>query len=153
MFENETFEQRIRRLRKSRGLTQGQVANVCLVSGVTVNRWEKGTRQPRAEELKRLATALHVTENELLNGTPSETSGWTLHVEVGETKEDFINMKGRIKPESVIITSSDGAFLKIGGSYELWADKAGFKKIIKELMRLQPAVLANGKALGGIKED
>ena len=61
-------------------------------------------------------------------------------------------MKNSCKPESVIITSPDGGYIKLGGAYQLWADDALFKKIITDLKRFREVVIANGRALGGIKE-
>ena len=152
MLDKETFGERLKRLRKKQGLNQTQLGNLCLVSVVTVNRWEQGIRQPRMEELKRLASALHVSEDELLNGVP-EQNAWVLHVEIGNTKEDFLDMaKIAVTPVSAIITDREAGFLKIGGSYELWTDDNLFKKVISDLKKLREAVIANGRALGGIKE-
>ena len=119
MSEAETLGQRIRRLRKSKGLTQAELAYRIEVHEMTIRRWETGTRQPEnINDIKNLAAALKVSEEELLNGAP-EQDGWVLHVEIGNTKEDFLNMKNGIKPESVIITSSEGGYLKLGGNYQL----------------------------------
>ena len=57
-----------------------------------------------------------------------------------------------VTPVSAIITDREAGFLKIGGSYELWTDDALFKKVISDLKKLREAVIANGRALGGIKE-
>lgn len=154
MPENETFGQRIRRLRKSKGLTQEQVASVCLVSGVTVNRWEKDTRQPRAEELKRLAAALNVSEEELLNGAP-EQGGWVLQIKIAtEIKEEIIDMRAKNVPiiSNLTCTPQGGGF-SLYGSYEIWADKKKFKALLKQLEQARNLVLQNGIALGGIKEE
>ena len=59
-------------MRKKTGLTQIELAKRLGISNMTVFRWEKGERVPRADEIKRLAAALKVTEAELLNG-PADT--------------------------------------------------------------------------------
>ncbi|MBR1487127.1 MAG: hypothetical protein IJ597_07740, partial [Synergistaceae bacterium] len=83
-----------------------------------------------------------------------EQGGWVLHVKIGNTKEDYLDMKALAnKPVSAIITDKEAGFLKIGGSYELWLDDSLFNKIIKDLKKLRSAVIANGKALGGIKDS
>ena len=153
MADNETFGQRLRRLRKKQGLTLADVAELIKVSLKTIQRWEKDMRQPRAEDIKKLAAALHVTEDELLNGVP-EQNAWALHVEMGNNKEDFLDMRNlAVKPVSAIITDGESGFLKIGGAYSLWQDDTAFNKIIRDLKRLRSAVIANGRALGGIKEE
>ena len=60
--------ERIRAVRKKKGLTQTELGNAVGVEIKTIHRWEKGERTPRVEELKRLAKALNVDVNELLNG-------------------------------------------------------------------------------------
>ena len=61
--------ERIRAVRKKKGLTQTELGNAVGVEIKTIHRWEKGERTPRVEELKRLAKALNVDVNELLNWT------------------------------------------------------------------------------------
>ena len=150
MTDKETFAERLRRLRNNAGLSQAELAYKVDVVEITIRRWESGLRQPRMKDIQKLAEALHVTEDELLNGGPEVT--WVLHVEIGNTKEDFIDLKkNTIKPEAVIITSKEGAYLKLGGDWSLWNEKELFNKLKKELERLRGAVIQNGIALGGIQ--
>ena len=153
MADNETFGQRLARLRKKAGITQEKLAEILDVSYMTVRRWEWNKNAPRLDEAKNIAAALHVTEDELLNGVP-EQNAWALHVEMGNNKEDFLDMRNlAVKPVSAIITDGESGFLKIGGAYSLWQDDTAFNKIIRDLKRLRSAVIANGRALGGIKEE
>ncbi len=80
----ETFGQRLRRLRKKAGLNQTQLGKLIGISTVTITRWERNIRQPRMDELKALATALNTSQEELLNGVPAEQQTWVLHVEIGK---------------------------------------------------------------------
>ena len=154
MAETETFGERLRRLRKKQGLTQAELAYQVEVHEMTIRRWETGTHQiENINDIRKLAAVLHVTEDELLNGVPDQ-GGWVLHVEIGNTKEDFIDMKTLAsKPVCAIITDKDAGFIKVGGDYSLWTDDALFKKILADLKKLRDAVIANGKVLGGIKEQ
>ena len=63
---------RIRELRKRQGLNQFDLAEAIGVSVDSVRRWESNKQIPRADELSNLALTLHVTANELLNGSSSE---------------------------------------------------------------------------------
>ena len=67
-----SLAERIRTLRQSAGLTQGQLAEWVGVMPSTVTLWELGTTRPRVSRLGAIATALGVSEGELL----AETSGW-----------------------------------------------------------------------------
>ena len=154
MPDKETFGDRLRRLRKSKGLTQKNVADICKISDVTVNRWEQDTRQPRMEELKNLAAALNVTEDELLNGVP-EQGGWVLQIKIAtEFKEEIIDMRGQTMPviSNLTCTPKGGGF-SLYGDYDMWVDTKKFKALIKQLEQARQLVLQNGKALGGIKEE
>ena len=71
MKENK-FNSRLRELRKRVGLTQEELAKRINISLMTFKRWEWGQRAPRLEEIKRIAQALNITEDELLNGPKNE---------------------------------------------------------------------------------
>lgn len=61
------FGERIYRLRKEKNLTQAQLAEILGVSNKTVSRWETGEGFPEITILKRLATTLGVSVDELLS--------------------------------------------------------------------------------------
>ena len=91
MADKTEFAQRLRALRKKSGLTQGELATLVEASVRTVVRWELNERIPRANELQRIAAALHVTEGELLNGPEPKEIKITLHYNE-MPKEAEINM-------------------------------------------------------------
>ena len=147
----ETFAQRLRRLRKKAGFSQEELAFRIGVHLNTVSRWEKGVDLPKTLKFKKLAEILNISEDELLHGVP-EKSTWVLHVEIGNSEETYIDMRKGIKPESVIITRADGGYIQLGGDYSLWTDESLFRKLVSDLKKLRSSVIQNGKALGGIKE-
>lgn len=57
---------RIAAFRKMRNLTQSQLAQLLSVEQPTVQRWEKGSREPSLEKLQEIAAALGVDLSELL---------------------------------------------------------------------------------------
>ena len=145
------FANRLRALRKKAGLTQEELAHRVGVSLMTIRRWEYGERQPRAEEIKRLAEALHVKEQQLLS--PEQPSRWVLTVKIAqEFSEEVIDMSKSVPTVSAITTTPTGGYLCLGGNYELWTDNNNFKKFIADLKKFRATVIQNGKALGGIRE-
>ena len=64
----ETMPDRIRESRKKQKLTQQELADKVKVSLMTVLRWEKGERIPRADEINRIAEALNVSASYLMGG-------------------------------------------------------------------------------------
>jgi transcriptional regulator with XRE-family HTH domain len=55
----------IRELRQARNLTQRQVADAVNVTITTVANWERGTFEPRASQLRRLAQLFDVCMEEI----------------------------------------------------------------------------------------
>ena len=58
----------IAKLRKEKGLTQDDLANLLGVTGKSVSRWETGKTMPDYSILKSLCEELGITVNELING-------------------------------------------------------------------------------------
>ena len=55
-------------LRKEKGLTQEQLAEILLVSGRTISRWETGTNMPDLSILIQMAEFYAVDVKEILDG-------------------------------------------------------------------------------------
>lgn len=60
---------RIRKARKAKKLTQEQIGTAVSVSDATINRYEKGIRQPDPEMLRLIADVLDVSVDYLLGRT------------------------------------------------------------------------------------
>ncbi len=66
------FAQRLRELRQKRGLKQTELAEIAGVNNGNLSRYERGSAQPSAEVLSRLADALGVTVAHLIEGGQEE---------------------------------------------------------------------------------
>lgn len=62
------FNETLQALRKGKGLTQEELAQVLYVSRTAVSRWESGRGYPNIESLKAMAAFFSVTVDELLSG-------------------------------------------------------------------------------------
>ena len=62
----ETLGERIKRLRKSKGKTQEQVATALLLNRRAISSYEKNEREPSIETIVLLARYFHVTTDYLL---------------------------------------------------------------------------------------
>lgn len=78
---------RIKQARKARGLTQKQLGAISGTSEITIRQYELGKRQPRLEQLQRIATALGVHILDLV-GIGEELDKYVVEID-GITQEQF----------------------------------------------------------------
>ena len=62
------FNEKLQELRKQKGLTQEELAEMLFVSRTAVSKWESGRGYPNIDSLKAIARFLGVTIDELLSG-------------------------------------------------------------------------------------
>ncbi len=62
------FNEKLQQLRKSRGLTQEELAEALYVSRTAVSKWESGRGYPSIDSLKVISNYFTVTIDELLSG-------------------------------------------------------------------------------------
>ena len=62
------FAQRLKELRKQKGLSRTELGKLAELHYTHIGRFERGASPPGSENLKRLATALDVTSDYLLEG-------------------------------------------------------------------------------------
>jgi len=70
--ENHMLHENIKNLRKSRAMTQEELASRLHIVRQTVSKWEKGYSVPDAEMLRKLADALETDTSSLLGETVEE---------------------------------------------------------------------------------
>ena len=62
------FNEKIQELRKQKGLTQEELAEVLFVSRTAISKWESGRGYPNIDSLKAISKFFGVTVDELLSG-------------------------------------------------------------------------------------
>lgn len=87
-----TIGQRIKTVREQAGITQAALGEKIGVSGVAIMRYEKGTRQPRLEQLDAIADALNVSPFYLLGDETAKMSRTDLVESMG--LEDYLKSLG-----------------------------------------------------------
>ena len=66
---------RIKSIRKDRKLTQKELADKAGIATITLQQYERGVREPKLEQMQKLASALGVSFGELFAQEPSCVSG------------------------------------------------------------------------------
>lgn len=134
MAEDSGFSQHLKDLRKQAGLSQSDLAKLVNVSLLTVFRWENEERQPRLEEIKKLAEVLHVSESELLNGPA--TRNWELRLVVSKSREGGTVDMTEVKKSSAVLNIGDDAMaITLSAPYELWEDDVKFEELLADLRK------------------
>ena len=62
------FQEKLQELRKSRGLTQEELAEALFVSRTAISKWESGRGYPSIDSLKEISRYFSVSIDELLSG-------------------------------------------------------------------------------------
>ena len=96
MFNNNSFGDRLKELRKSKKLTQVQVSELIDVQQGTYSRWENGTLEPNLEAVVKLAKLFDTTTDYLLGKTIYSTLDVVPHP---ITRIDLKKLKGFNKTE------------------------------------------------------
>lgn len=124
---------RIRELRKKKGLNQNELAEAVGVSVDSVRRWEGKKQFPRTDELSNLAFVFCVHIEELLNGPATEN--WELKMMVRKTKEGGAIDMTTTKSSAVLNIGDDAMSITLSAGYELWEDDAKFEELMAELRK------------------
>ena len=123
----------LKQLRKSNNITQEELSELIDVHENTIRLWEKGVREPRSSDIKKLCAVFHCTESELLNG--SSAQDWELRLITTREEKSMvgtIDLTGRTVNSSLEM-SDDGMGLTLSASYELWEDDAKFENLIEQI--------------------
>ena len=84
------FHEKLQKLRKQKGLTQEELANVLFVSRAAVSKWESGRGYPNIDSLKAMAKYFSVSIDELLSGEEALNVASEDHNEKQNRFRDFV---------------------------------------------------------------
>ena len=91
------FTQKLKDLRRDRGLSQGELSKVFSVAQQTVGKWESGLAYPNIDTLKQIAKYFNVSIDYLLDNEGGTGTGVALNAEQAEliAEYDALNDEGR----------------------------------------------------------
>ena len=133
----------IKRLRKAKGLTQSNLAEIVGVKFQSVQKWESGDSRPSSDKLPALANALGISVDELVNTNLNErVQGVILTDNVASIRPSssisyvqipFLSAKAQADPSKMIVENSS---LNLTETYPVYAPHItlGEKHITIELV-------------------
>lgn len=96
---------RLRELRKKKGLTQKELADLLGVTDGAIGMWERNQREPDGEKLSQLARMLDVSVDYLLGHCDTPKPGpW--HSRMPTSLEEFLQQE-EVKLNGVLLTDED----------------------------------------------
>lgn len=105
-----SIEKRLLELRKSKGLSQEEVADKLNVTRQTVSKWETGQSSPDFDKIAPICELYGVTPNEILSEVVDEKK-----VEEVKKKEDYENMtNNQIRQKTAEVVSSSILLFFVG---------------------------------------
>ncbi|TCD01266.1 helix-turn-helix domain-containing protein [Pedobacter psychroterrae] len=105
--KNIELAQRIKDLRLRRGLSQEKLSETAQINLRTVQRIESGETDPRGDTLKRIAIALNVTPDELIDWTEQEDRGFLAFFNLSALSFIAFPLLGIIVPLAIWILKRD----------------------------------------------
>lgn len=105
--KNTELAQKIKELRIRKGLSQEKLAETAQINLRTVQRIESGETEPRGDTLKRIANALNVTPDELIDWTETEDKGFLVFFNISALSFVAFPLLGIIVPLAIWILKKD----------------------------------------------
>lgn len=111
------FTQNLKRLRESHGLTRQELADLSGISSAAIGYYETGKREPQASTLVSIATALHISVDELLgyHVDDFDRAAALFHEATGETatlKNGEVYLTGTVSKQKWAAPISKAAFIQ-----------------------------------------
>lgn len=150
--ESNSFGQNLKALRKKSGLSQEELAYLVGVHETTIRSWELGDRQPTVDNVKKLAEALGVSEQQLL-APDSRPSGWVLSIKIAQDysyREEVIDLSKGTPNVSDLNLHKDGATLVLSAPFEMWTNEENIEDIYRQLKESAKLIIYNAKKMGNI---
>lgn len=118
---------------------------------MTIRRCEWEEHNPTLENVKKLAKALNVSEQQLL-APDTGASRWVLSIKVTpDFKEEVIDLSKGTPNISNLNIAKDGAVLTLSAPFEMWTNEDNLEDLYRQLKESISLIIYNGKKMGNIK--
>lgn len=131
----------IKELRKEKGITQEQLAEVFKVSGRTISRWENGNNMPDISLLVGISNFFDVDVRELIEG---ERKSETMNEDIKEVADKMADYAGSEKEKilkSILRASIMGIIICINAIVYLYIEGKSIDDTIVQILLLDFSVL------------
>ena len=109
-----TIGKKILELRVQNGLTQKQLADMCGFSQSALNLWENGKRQPKINQVQKIASTLKVSINDLLESNLDDSPIYHVYKKNNDLNSDlFLDYKTHALTQGISWEPIDIKMIKI----------------------------------------
>ncbi|MCL2397936.1 MAG: helix-turn-helix domain-containing protein [Defluviitaleaceae bacterium] len=120
-----TFGEKVAALRKQRGFSQEELANMMIISRQAISRWEQGESIPEIENIVQLSTIFGVTTDYLLKdgeftAVKVPPKGDTPVYPVDDEIKPALGLYDRLFNRGVIYILAAGMYLILGFGFFWW---------------------------------
>lgn len=105
--KNTDLAKKIKELRTRKGFSQDELAETAQINLRTVQRIESGETEPRGDTLKRLAIALNVTADEMIDWAEQEDNSFLMFVNLSALAFIVFPLLGVIIPMTLWLSKKD----------------------------------------------
>jgi transcriptional regulator with XRE-family HTH domain len=105
--KNIDLAKKIKELRTRKGFSQDELAETAQINLRTVQRIESGETEPRGDTLQRLAAALNVTSDELIDWAEQEDNSFLVFLNLSALSFFFFPLLGIIVPLAIWFLKRD----------------------------------------------
>lgn len=131
----------IKEYRKEKNMTQEQLCEAAGISISTLKKYETGLRSPKAEQLKKIAEALGISEKEFTPIKVKDRSDFLVTLMQLDKEADLHwdfdrSENGMIIPESLTISFEDRKLNNLLALYLMAKDKAKTQKELESMIRM-----------------
>ncbi|SHI35003.1 Uncharacterized conserved protein, Tic20 family [Tangfeifania diversioriginum] len=105
--KNQELAKKVKELRTRKGMSQEMLAENAGLSLRTIQRIENGETEPRGDSLKRLASALGITPDEIVDWAPEENNGFLAALNISVLTFIVFPLLGLLVPLILWISKKD----------------------------------------------
>ena len=135
-------------VRKRLGITQAELGEMTGIDSNTISRYEREQLNATNSTTLKIAEALGVSVDDLLNGPSDEK--WELKIKIMNTREEVIEMMSGMPCISAISLTPEGGMFEVSGNKDVWRDSEKYEDLKRQMDKARETILEAGQKVWGV---